>query len=851
MVMSLTTLRIAVRDLRASWTRFLFVIVAVAAGVGSLTGVRGFSESFRTMLFRESRTLIASDLFIRIFSQPTPEQRAAIDALQASGVTYTEVTETLSMVASDSVPEPALVTVKAVDPELYPFYGQIAIQPAGRLADALQANSAVVSDDLLLRLRVANGQTVRIGGQAFRIAGVLVNEPDRMSGSFGVGPRILISRASLERTGLVGVGSRASQRILFRLGNRQLQEVEAALRRVFPEALYVNFREINPNVQRSIQRAISYLSLVSLIALIIGAIGVATAMHAHLQTRMDSIAIIKSIGGRSSHVLAIYAAQTVLLGIAGGMVGVAVGYAAQGVFPALIERFLQVRPDPAFSPATAVQGLSLGVLTTLLFTVPPLLSVRDIRPAVIFRRDMPEVRPGLRARLRLGARSAALGLLVCIGLAAVAASLVSGTWLDAARIGGTFVLGIAVSLLALAAVSTVLTILLQALVLRMPRLPMTARHALANLYRPGSQSRAVLTALGVGVMFTLTVYLVQRSVLDEIRRSAPPGMANVFFIDITPEQRDALLALIRNHPGLERSPDVIATVSCRLEAVNGVPVDQLPLAGRALRRFRMARNISAEDTMPPGTELVRGKWWDDPQSPQISISPGAARNLRVDIGSTLRWTAYGKTIEARVAAIHRTDERRLRGMLEFHMNRAALADLPTVHYASARVRNEAIGALQRAVYERFPTVTVINVADILDRVQEVVDQIALVIRFISGFAIFAGAIILASSVAGTRFRRVREMAIFKTLGATRARIVAMFSTEFLVLGVAAGVIGSLLATAFTWLVLKRFFEEVPFRFDWTAVGVSIVATAVVAAVAGWLASFRILGQKPLEVLRGE
>lgn len=849
--MSLTLVKIALRDLRASWTRFVFVLLAVAAGVGALTGVRGFSESFRTMLFREARTLIASDLFVRIFSQPSAEQQSAIDALRTRGVMSTAVTETLSMIGSEAVPEPALVTLKAIDPQMYPLYGEVTVNPAGKLRDVLQADTIVASDDLMLRLRLQTGDTVRIGGQPFRVAGVLVKEPDRMSGSFSVGARVLISRAGLERTGLVGLGSRASQRILFRTGAQNLATVEAELKRAFPEALVVNFRDMNPNVQRGIQRATSFLSLVSLIALIIGAIGVATAMHAHLQTRMDSIGIIKSIGGRSGQVLAIYATQTVLLGLAGGVLGVAVGYAIQGVFPALIERFLQIRPDTVFSASTALQGLALGVLTTLLFTVPPLLGVREIRPAVIFRRDMGEVKPTLKTRFRTGLRSAVLALLVCLGLAAVAGSLVSGTWEDAVRIAGTFVGGLAVSLLALAGVGTVLIRILKAAVERAPRLPMTLRHALSNLYRPGSQSRAVLTALGVGVMFTLTVYLVQRSVLDEIRRSAPPGMANVFFIDITPEQRDALIALIRNQPGVARPPDVIATVSCRLMAVNGVPVEQLPLSGGVMRRYRMARNISAEDTIPQGTEIVRGKWWNHPDTAQISITQSAARLLKIDIGSTMTWSAYGRTVEARVAAVHRTDERRLRGMLEFHMNREALADLPTVNYASARIQSGNIGQVQRAVYERFPTVTVINVADILDRVQEVVDQIALVIRFISGFAIFAGAIILASSVAGTRFRRVREMAIFKTLGATRGRIAAMFSTEFLVLGVAAGLIGSLLATAFTWLVLRRFFDEVPFRFDWIALSVSVIATALVASVAGWLASFRMLGQKPLEVLRGE
>ena len=846
-----TALRIAIRDLQASWRKFIFVVLAVAAGVGALTGVRGFSESFRTMLLKDARTLIAADLFVRIYAQPNARQQAIVDSLQTRGVVHTLVTETVSMVASDTVGEPALTTLKAVDPSQFPFYGTVELNPPLPFRSTLNADTVIASDDLMLRLRLNVGDMVRIGGQRFRIAATLVKEPDRMSGSFSVGPRVLITREALAKTNLVGLGSRASQRLLFKAGPLDMNAVQAELRREFPEALIVNFREMNPNISRGINRATTFLSLVSLIALIVGAIGVATAMHAHLQTRMDSIAIMKSIGGRSRQVVSIFAIQTLLLGLIGGLLGVLAGYAIQGVFPALVERFLQVRPELAVSPVTALQGLALGMLTTLLFTLPPLLSVSEIRPALIFRRDMPEMRKSFRQRWLGGLRTAMLGLVICLGLAGVAASLVSGDWQESMRIGGSFVGALIVSLLLLTAIGAGLLKVMRTAIARVPGLPVTARHAMSNLYRPGSQARPVLTALGIGVMFTLTVYLVQSSVLGEIRRSAPPGMANVFFIDITPEQKDALVALVRSQKGVERPPDVLATVSCRLMAVNGVPMDQLRLSGGVGRRYRMARNVSMETSLPEGAEILRGKFWNDGTGPQVSIRQNTARLLNIDVGSTLTWEAYGKSIETRVAAVHQIDERRLRSMVEFHMNPEALADLPTVHYASARIRNENIGAMQRAVYERFPTITVINIAEILDRVQEVVDQIALVIRFISGFAIFAGAIILASSVAGTRFRRVREMAIFKTLGATRGRIAKMFSAEFLILGLAAGAIGSLLATAFTWLVLKRFFEEAPFRFDWAAIVVSVAATATVAAAAGWLASWRILGQKPLEVLRGE
>jgi putative ABC transport system permease protein len=847
--MTATAFRIAVREARAARGKFLFVIVAVALGVGSLTGVRGFSQAFGSMLLREARALMAADVSVRIFGEPSAEQEVAIERLAHRHVEPTRVTETLSMVSSSASPDPLLVTLKAVDPAVFPFYGDLILAPEGSIKEGLTPESVALSEDARLRLKAEPGDSVKIGGHDFRVIGIITTEPDRMSGSFNVGPRVMISREGLERTGLIKLGSRASNRLLLKLhpGAPPVTEIRDDLKKVFPDALVTDFRETNPNIARGLNRATTFLSLVSLIALIVGAIGVSTAMHAHLQQKMDTIATLKSLGARSAQVVQIYLIQTALLGLCGGIVGVVVGMGVQRIFPELIERYFNMRPETWFSPASAVQGLLVGVLTTLLFTLPPLLSVRKIKPALILRREMAETRRGWRLRL-VEARSALLvGLLICLGLAGIAAWLIDGSWREASRVGAYFLGGLIVSLCVLYGVAALLLRILETAVVRLP-MSVTVRHALANLYRPGSQARSVLTALGVGVMFTLTVFLIQRSVLVEIRRSAPPGMANVFFIDVTAEQRQPLLDLVTAQAGAESKPEALSAVSARIVAINGTPIEQIKLAGFG-RRYRMARTISTFEKMPAGTEILRGTWWKD-ALPQISVSEGVSRGLRVDPGSEITWNAFGKIIRTRVAAVHKTDNQRLHSMVEFYTNPGTLESLPTVYYGAARVPTAQIASLQRASYERFPTVTVINVADILDRVQEVVDQIALVIRFISAFAILAGAIILASSIAGTRFRRVREIVIFKTLGATRATVAKMFSIEFLVLGLVAGAMGSLLAMGFSSLLLKRFFDA-PFAIDLLPNVVAVFATALIASASGWLASFRILGQKPLEILRGE
>jgi putative ABC transport system permease protein len=850
-----TALKIAWRDARSAPAKFVFVILAVAVGVGALTGVRSFSRAFHDLLLREARTLMAADISVRVFAMPTPEETAVMRDLEKRGLRRTHITETLTMASTPAVPDPVLVSVKAVDPAVYPFYGTVKLEPPAALRRVLDGRSAAVSDDLLIRLKARVGESVRLGGQDFRIAAVLVSEPDRMTGSLNIGPRVMISREGLGRTGLIGIGSRAAQRYLFRLppAGPDVQQVRHILKRAFPESMIADYRETHPVITRGLDRSTTFLSLISLIALIVGALGVATAMHAHLQQKMDSIAILKCLGARSGQVLRIYLAQTLALGLAGGVLGVAFGTLVQRAFPFLIGRFFPVRPRMGLDLVPAAQGLAIGVLTTLLFTLPPLLATRGIRPAVIFRREMDEARPDWLKRWSRSRQALLIAAAILAGMGLVAAWL-AGTKLPVAlRTGAYFAGGLLVCLLVMAAVAWILLRGLRLLLRGSGRaLPATLRHGAANLYRPGNHAQTVLVTLGTGVMFTLTVYLVQHSMLDEMMRNTPPGMPNVFLLDIPGPRRAEIADLLKRQKGVEGPPEIMASVAVRLAAVNGVPAEKLGLEEWG-RRFLRTRPVTTVPARPPETQILSGAWWDDkhpPALPQVCAAEDAARILRLKSGETIEWTAWGRTIETRLACIQRTDSVRMAARFEFIFSPGSLDGFPAIYYGSIRVKPRDVPALQRAVYAQMPTVTVINVADVLEIVQQVVDQIALVVRFVSAFAIVAGAIILASSVAGTRFRRIREVVILKTLGATRRRVAGIFSMEFLVLGGAAGLLGTALAVGFAALVVKRLLRS-EFHFQPAAGLLSIALTALVANAAGWLASYRILGQKPLEVLREE
>ncbi len=846
--------RLAWRESRASTGKFLAVIVAVAIGVAALTGVEGFSRAFHSMLLREARTLMAADLMVRVFALPTPPQAALMDSLTRQGIDRTWITETLTMAAStDPNAAPVLISVKAVDTAKYPFYGQVKLDPPGPLASRLTPNTVAVSRDLLLRLNAKVGDQLRLGGQNFTIAAMVESEPDRMSGSINVGPRVMMTRAALDRTGLLIAGSRASERFLFRVPPTvPIGRVHDQLKKVFPESLITDFRESHPAIQQGLERATIFLSLVSLIALIVGAIGVSMAIDSHLQQKLDSIAVMKCVGARSAQIIRIYTVQTLGLGIAGGLLGILAGFGVQAAFPLLLARYFNTRPRIALDPASALQGLGIGILATLLFTLPPLLSIRRIRPGLILRRDVTVDRRRWTERLRDARASILAGALIVLGIGSIAA------WLsDSVRTGAYFVSALAISLLVMAIVGWLLLRGLRWFGRNVAwRLRPSLRHGIANLYRPGAHSQAALTALGIGVMFTLTVFLVQRGLLADMRRTSPPGMPNVFLLDMTPSNRDRVMNLVGAQKGVEGKPESIGTVSARITAIDGVPIVREKLKGME-RRFASSVAVTDSAAKPAYTKVLQGRWWDPehppqqpPQQPEVSVSEEAAKLMHLAPGMRLNWSTPSRTFVATIAAVHRTEAIRLTARIEFIFSPGALAGLPVIYYGTVRVKPQLVPELQKAIYSQFPTVTVVNVADVLAIVQDVVDQIALIIRFISAFAIFAGVVILGSSVAGTRLRRIREVVILKTLGGTRRRIAEIFSVEFLILGATAGLAGSLLALAFSSLLLNGLLKA-EVRIDFTPIASAIVLTALVAILAGWLASLRILSQRPLEILRQE
>ncbi len=792
------------RDLKSAPGKFGFVVLSVAVGVAALVGVRGLSDSFRQTLNTEARSILAGDLSARMSRAPTQDETSKILAIKtqsAGEIRTTWVTETISMASVPPNPAPVLIALKAVDPADYPYYGTADLDPVMSLQQALKGDSAVVADEFLIRLNAHVGDTMRLGGESFTITAALKQEPDRISAGAGMGPRVMISQASLAHTGLQAPGSRATERLLVKLPDKPPSgltadaEIAAARKQLedaLPEAQVIDFREGNPGLTRGLDNATSILSLICLVAMVLGAIGVAMAMHAHLEQRMDMLAILKAIGADSSDLLRIFLLQTLALGLAGGLLGVAAGILVMVMLPAAFGPLLTFHVDFTFPWQSALAGLATGLLTTLLFCLPPLLDVRTVRPVLVLRRLVETGPTGIggwfarwwNRRLQLG-----IAALVIAALGGIACVLS-----ESAKVGLIFALLFTVTLVVLLALAAIALFTVRFLLDRTRlRLPSSLRHGLANLYRPGNQSAAVLAALGTGVMLILAVYLMQRGLLRDLRQTAAPSLPNVFLIDVRSDEVAGIKNFFAHQPGVSQQLNLMPVVMGRFISINGKPVEEM--TGQHFpRRMLESTELTWADSPPDGDKLTQGAWWTSANATQFAVADGVAKRLNLGLGSAVELQTGGITRTLTVAAIYRSDGQHLSARVSsFVLPSGLIADQPAIWYGGVHINPAQVAAMERAFFALYPTVTIINVADVLQRIESVVDQITFVVRLLAGFSILAGLTILASSVASTRFRRMQEAVVLKTLGATRMRIVRTFSVEFSVLGLLAGAVGVVFA----------------------------------------------------------
>ena len=837
-------LRLAWRQARGGRRHLGAVFACVALGVGALVAVGTLGAGLQTTLAREAKALLGGDLELRA-ARPLPaEADTALGRLASAGARVVRVRELVGMVRSPARGGSVLVELKTAGAG-YPLYGRLATTPPLPLGALLEGDGAVVQRELLDRLGVAVGDPLVVGEVTLTVRGVVEAEPDRAASLVALGPRVFLSAEALERSRLVGFGSRVRHRVLVRLpAGVDAGATRAALAQavVDPGVRVAAYDEAQPGLRRFFVQLTTYLGLVGLASLLVGGIGVAASVSAFVARQVPTIATLKALGTESRTLVAAYLIQTQAVALAGGVIGAALGVALQPLLAAALAGLVPFALEWHAQPVTLARAVAMGLVVTLLCTWAPLAAVRTVPAWLILRRD---VEPA-------GGRGRRWSTLAPVGLGLAALALWQAGSL---KTGGIFVAACLGALLALAGLARGMMLVAR----RLPRARGLAwRHGLAALRRPGGHAPRVVVALGMAAMLLVTVALLQsvlgRQIDLEQRRQAP----SFFFLDVQPDQRDAFVRLVTDTTGT--APALTPVVRGRLAAVDGVRVTREMVDRRRARSeegeggwyFTREYVLTWADTPPAGNVLLRGRWWTaGPASEaQASVEEAAARHLGVDVGSRLTFDVQGVSIEAAVTSIRRVDWQSLQTNFFVVLTPGALEGAPATWVATARVPAAAEPALQNAVVAAFPNVTAIPVRDVMERVAVVLDEIAVAVRLVALFTLGTGLVVMAGALAATRSQRLYESVVLRTLGATRGVVARAFAVEYGLLGAAAGVGGGLLATLLAWVVV-RWVLDTPWSFDLAPLLLGLAATITLALAVGFLTTFRLLGQKPLPVLRRE
>jgi putative ABC transport system permease protein len=837
-------LRFALRDLLGDPRGFGVFIACIVIGVAAISGVSGLSRSLAEGLAREGRTILGGDASFSLVSREfSPEQRAFFEARGR----LSEITLMRAMARRDDG-EAALVEIKAVDPETYPAFGAVALEPDMPLSEALAERDGVpglaVDPMLLARLDARLGDTVTIGLSRFMLRAMLRSEPDKLAGGVGFGPRVMMSRAALAGAQLASPGAIFRNVVRVALngaGDADAKAFAADATAAFPQAGWEarTRNAVSPQFSRNLDRFAQLLTLVALTALVAGGAGVANAVQGFVERKRAQFAILKALGAEGSRVFKIALAQVLAAASFAILIGLAIG----ALIPWAGARALRELADLPVSAALDAQGAFLGalygLLVVLIFALVP-LGRAHATPVAALLRDDP--RGATLSRYRLGAAAAAIAL----------AALVMATSFDV-KLGAAYVGAAVAAFAALRGAAWVAMWLARAL----PRQrDARLRFALANIWRPKSLTPALMISIGLTQTLLVALALVEGAIHNELARADAGEIPNFFFIDVPKSQTRAFADFVLGEaPGAR--VEHVPMMRGRIVAVKDQPVDRIAVADDAKWALEGDRGVTFSATVPANSALAEGEWWpaDYAGPPLVSLEQRIAEGMGLRIGDSIRVNVLGREITAKIASLRKVDWRSyaINFVMVFSPNAfvgAPYAELFTVAYGAPTVaaRDAMDSRLTREAAKRFPSVVSVRVKDALAAIDKIAGQLALAARAAAGLAIVTAVLALASALASGQRARIHDAVVLKTLGATRVWLATAYALEFGLVGFAASLI-ALAAGAAAAYAMTTFVMKIDFAFAPGTVAATTLATLAVTIGLGLAGTWRVLSRRPGPELR--
>ncbi|HVF41222.1 MAG TPA: FtsX-like permease family protein [Gemmatimonadaceae bacterium] len=873
------------RESRSARRRLLLYMSSISLGVAALVAIDSFADNVTRSIREQSRALLGGDIAFGSRRPYTAAQLALLDSLaRKTKAQYARVVTFPSMALVPRSGGTRLVQVRGVSSN-YPFYGVITTQPAGRWKSLQSGPNALVDPSLLVSLNAKLGDTITLGLGRFVINGVLKDVPGTPGIAEIIGPRVFIPERYVPETQLLVFGSTADYGLLARLPNgtnpdRAIRPFRTAFEKQQIRARTVTQSE--ENTTDAIDQLSQFIGIVGLVALLLGGVGVASGVRAFVSRKIDTVAILRCLGASSGQVLAMYVAQAAAMGLLGALVGAALGVAVQFGLPRVFGDFLPVDVSVTLEPTAIMTGMIVGGWIALIFSLRPLLALRNVSPLQTLRRDADsEI---LRMRWndfpRLAVDVALAASVVAIGLLR-ASDLQQGLWIS----GATF---------AVIAVLTVSAILLSWLARRTirARWPYVVRQGVANLYRPANQTRSVVLSLGFGAFLITTLYLVQSNLLRQFNINIGKSNANLVFFDIQEDQMSAVDSLVRSRGQILQTAPI---VTMRIASINNRSVEQIvddaaarrkqdsisraqtaasgaantrpqrggsaapdrrsragQQSGRPSWALRREYRSSFRDTVTAGEKIVSGKWFSSTSASdtgEVSLDRDVAGELRVKLGDVITWDVQGVLVPVRVTSMREVTWARFEPNFFAVFSPASLRAAPKQHVILATVNgNSTIAALQRDIVTRFPNVSSLDLTLVKETVGKILDKVTTAIRFMALFSLAMGIPVLFSAVAATRRDRIREGVLLKTLGATRGQIMRILLAEYALLGMLGSLTGMLLAIGGGWALTHYVFESSFSPALVPAFAIALIMLALTIAI-GLLAGRDVFKETPMTALR--
>lgn len=829
------------RDARHNFSRLFLFMSAIIAGIAAVVSLDSLNYSLQRDIDRNAKELLGADLVINANRRFEDELTKVFDSLEYEQASEADMA---SMVLFTNSGQSRLIRLVALGGP-FPFYGNIKTLP-GNAYEKLKSSTdyAMLDETLASQYTVSTGDSIRLGNSSFVVSGVVQEIPGGGGILSTFTPSVYIPMEALDSTGLVQYGSRVNYRQFFKINSeKEVERIAKELRpvvRKYGHSIETVERR-KEELGRGFASVYRFFSLLAFVALILGCIGVASSVHIYAREKRDEVAVLRCVGSTGWQAFNIYFIQIFILGIAGSVIGALLGIGIQQLLPLFLQGVIPFEIDFTISWNSLLLGLTVGAVVSVLFSILPLVSVRFVPPLSVLRADF---EPG---QIFSKTKLTAIILIILFPIAFA--------WLQTNDLltGVLFFAGLLVALVCLVLVSLGL---LKAVKKFFPsRARFIWRHALSNLFRPNNQTRVLMVTIGLGAFIISTLNIVEKSMLGQVEFTGQENQSNTILFDIQPSQKEDVVRLIKeNNLPLNQ---VVPVVTMRLSELKGRSVEEIQAdTTDKVRNWALTREyrVTYRDSLHVSEELIEGELQHAKQgndSVWITMSEGMQDDLDIKVGDSLVFDVQGVPVKAFISGIREVDWPKDPPNFIFVFPSGVLENAPQIFVTATRIDDQEVSnSFQQKLVLMFPNVSLIDLRLILRTINQLFDKLGLVVRFLALFSIIAGLIVLAGAVINSKFVRIKENVLLRTVGARTGQITKITLIEYAYLGLFSALTGMVLSLASGW-VLARFFFEITFAFNWLEMVTIAGGVMLLTVLIGWWNSREVINTPPLQVLRKE